>query len=53
MGQTRRQTDGHTESAPLKCELSWLLPLMAGGVKLKIQIFVVDKDTEDMIGKHY
>ena len=33
-------------------ELAFLLPLMAGSAKLKIQIFVVEKDTEDLIGKN-
>ena len=32
-------------------KLAFLLPLMAGSTKLKIQIFVVDKDTEDLIGE--
>ena len=33
-------------------ELAFLLPLMAGSAKLKIQIFVVEKDTKDLIGKN-
>ena len=33
-------------------ELAFLLPLMAGSAKLKIQIFVVEKDTEDLIGEY-
>ena len=32
-------------------ELAFLLPLMAGSAKTKIQIFVVDKETEDLVGK--
>ena len=32
-------------------ELAWLLPLIAGSAQLKVQIFVVDKDTGDIISK--
>ena len=40
---------------PLSCsninkELAWLLPLIAGSSKLKVQIFVVSKDTQDLVG---
>ena len=31
--------------------MAWLLPLIAGNAKLKVQIFTVDKDTQDLIGE--
>ena len=34
-------------------ELSWLLPILASGERIKCQIFVLDKDTEDLIGKPF
>ena len=34
-------------------ELSWLLPILASVERIKCQIFVLDKDTEDLIGKQF
>ena len=45
-------TDINYAPRNIDCELAFLLPLMAGSAKLKIQIFVVEKDTEDLIGKN-
>ena len=33
-------------------ELAWLLPLISGRRRLKVQIFVLDKDTADLISKY-
>ena len=32
-------------------ELSWLLPILASDEHIKCQIFVNDKETEDLIGE--
>ena len=55
IGWVQRASEHNTGiiSAPrnIDSELAFLLPLMAGSAKLKIQIFVVEKDTEDLIGE--
>ena len=32
-------------------ELAWLLPILASEERIKCQIFVLDKATEDLIGE--
>ena len=32
-------------------ELAWILPMIAGNCKLKVQLFVLDKDTADILSK--
>ena len=34
-------------------DLSWLLPILASRERIKCQIFVLDKDTEDLIGEPF